>query len=101
MNSRNFRGPFYDDVIYRDDSYLWSSEEIKIKAKRPEVDVGDVWNLVGFEMSSRKITKIKIDSQGSSDSVRKKQDNTKIEKLSLELITHFEVCWFIYKILYK
>ena len=29
----NFRGPFYNDVIYRDDSYLWSNEELKIKAK--------------------------------------------------------------------
>ena len=29
----NFRGPFYDDVIYRDDPFLWSKEELKIKAK--------------------------------------------------------------------
>ena len=33
MNFLKFLGPFYDDVIYRDDSYLWSGEKLKIKAK--------------------------------------------------------------------
>ena len=31
-NSKNFRGRFYVDVIYKDESYLWSSEEIRIRA---------------------------------------------------------------------
>ena len=29
----NFRGPSYDDVIYKNDNYLWSNEELKIKVK--------------------------------------------------------------------
>ena len=29
----NFRGPFYDDVINRNHSYLWSNEELRIKTE--------------------------------------------------------------------
>ena len=29
----NFQKTFYDDVIYKSDSYFWSNEEIKFKAK--------------------------------------------------------------------
>ena len=36
MNFENSRGAFYDDVIFKDDSYLWSNEELKIKAKELE-----------------------------------------------------------------
>ena len=32
MNFKEFRGPFYDDVIYKDYFYL-SEEKIKIKAQ--------------------------------------------------------------------
>ena len=34
--SKLFWGPFYDDVIYRDELYLWSYEENKLK-KNPTV----------------------------------------------------------------
>ena len=47
----NFRGPFYDDVIYRDASNLWLNEELKIK--RLEVDVGVNLELIGCLMYSR------------------------------------------------
>ena len=26
---KNFRGPFYDDIISREDLYLWSNEVLK------------------------------------------------------------------------
>ena len=33
MNFENFLGPFYDDVTDRDDLYLKTKKELKIKAK--------------------------------------------------------------------
>ena len=29
----NVRGPFYDEVVFKDNSYLWSTEKLKIKIK--------------------------------------------------------------------
>ena len=33
----NFRGPIYDDDIYRDNLHLWWNEKIKIKARDPRL----------------------------------------------------------------
>ena len=54
----NFRGHFYDDVIYRENSYLWSNEEDKIKLKTG-AEVGDILLLFGWIMFSRKLLKLK------------------------------------------
>ena len=47
MNFRKFLVSFYDDVIYRDDSYLWSNEELKIKA----LLLRDFWNFLTVKFS--------------------------------------------------
>ena len=49
-----FRGSFYDDVIYRDDSYLWSNEWIKIKDKDVRLTLVTFWNLLAVKWSPEK-----------------------------------------------
>ena len=42
-----FRSPFYDDVIYRDESYLWSHERLqKNLSVRLKVDVDGIFGVV-------------------------------------------------------
>ena len=48
---------FYDDVIYRDDSYL--SKKKKNLRWRLEVDVGDIFELDGWTMLSGKSPKLR------------------------------------------
>ena len=40
----NFRAPFYDDVIYKNDSFLWSNKELKIKAEDLSFRFRTFWN---------------------------------------------------------
>ena len=53
----NFREPFYDYVIFRNDSNLWSNEELRNWNWRPEVHVGGILKLDGYKMS-RKFLKL-------------------------------------------
>ena len=43
---------FYDEVIYRDDSYLWSNEKIKIETEDLNFAMMIFWNFVDFRVSS-------------------------------------------------
>ena len=45
---------FYDDVIYRDDSYLWSGEKLKIKAKERIVAMVKFFNLLAVKILQEK-----------------------------------------------
>ena len=54
----NFRGPFYDDVIYRDYSYLWSNEEIKIKAKDLRLTLVTFGDFLAVKWSLEKLIKL-------------------------------------------
>ena len=51
----NFRGSFVDDVIYRDDLYLWSKEKTKKKAKLSEVNVVDIFEPLDGKIFTRKL----------------------------------------------
>ena len=51
----NFWGPFYDDVIYKDDSYLSSNEEFKIKAKDLNFTLATFLQWVGCKILSWKL----------------------------------------------
>ena len=42
----NFWGPFYDEVIFKDVSYLWSTERLKIKVKDLNLTLLTFWNLL-------------------------------------------------------
>ena len=44
-----FWGPFYDDVINKDDSYVWSNEELKIKLKDLNLILVTFWNLLAVK----------------------------------------------------
>ena len=54
----NFRGPFCDDINNRDHSYFWLNREIN-QCLRPEVDSGDILELFGCNMFSKKLLKLK------------------------------------------
>ena len=47
---RKFSRAFYNDEIYRTDSYLWSNENLKLELK-PQVDIGDILELMSFKMN--------------------------------------------------
>ena len=42
---------FYDEVIYRDESYLWSNEKIKIETEDLNIAM-IIWNFFDFRVSS-------------------------------------------------
>ena len=48
-----FRGSFYDDVIFRDDSYLWSRYD-QIKGKDLRLTLVTFWNLLVVKWSPEK-----------------------------------------------
>ena len=47
---QNFWGTFYDDVIYKDDVYLWSNVTYN-EWLRPEVDFVTFWNFLAVKCS--------------------------------------------------
>ena len=55
MKFRKFRGPFYDEVIYRDDLYyIMIKRRNKNQSQKPEVDVADIFKLLGSKGFTRK-----------------------------------------------
>ena len=52
----NFRGPFYGNVISRDDSYQWSHEELKFKTK----GLGEILDLFDWKIFSRNPIKLRV-----------------------------------------
>ena len=58
MNFQKFSRTFYDDVIYKDDSYIWPNKGSDYYSSRPEVNVGHILKLFGSRMVSRKLLKV-------------------------------------------
>ena len=52
MNFRKLLRTFYDDVIYIDDSFLWSIEELKIKAKDLRLTLVTFRNLMAVSQAN-------------------------------------------------
>ena len=51
---QNFWEYFYDDVIYRDDSHVWSNKEFKIKTEDLNLVFVTFWNFMAVKCALEK-----------------------------------------------
>ena len=51
MNFREFLRTFYDDVIYRNDSYKWPNEKVKIQEKDLRLTLLTFWYFLALKCS--------------------------------------------------
>ena len=100
MNFKNFRKPFCDDVLNRDDPYLWSNLKLKFKAKDLWLAFLTFWNLLVVKCSLEN-NQTKHDSRSPSESVvvsgnfeKKHQSSLKFSYINFRTFIFFVIIIF-------